>query len=298
MIACPKCHAPLAEELPIKPPKALSYVACFRKCTACEVGISNATKDPTHIYLHPTHNVPQESREGVDEALRGALNRAHREDKINKFAFSTSEDAVTWTIFSYLQRTRLLHQVISSLGLLPTHPKGEPTVLLWGSSLPNASELGRTLRGQIETTLRRLGESAASYSEPDVILDFGDEGLVIIEVKYQSANDFCSDRSKFDKYLLKSSGFRIPAHIVDSRLYELARNWRIGFELSNGRAMTLVNLVLRPRKQEYSSLELFCDGLSEDSRCRFRQIRWAQLLSQFEHPDWLASYIQTRGLMP
>src|ERR1700733_12635533 len=244
-IACPTCGIPLGSiKLSSRPPRATSFESCLRKCEPCGVGVSNASTDQTFIYQNPLHNIPEEARSGALTALKGALNQTNLESKVQKFGFSTSEDALTWTVFSYLQRAHLFRQVVASLGLLPIPPINEPTVLLWGAPLPSTSENGWQLRQKIETTLKEIGELSNSYSEPDVMLDFGSAGLVIIEVKYRSGNAICKDRSKFIKYVEGSGAFKRGEQASDSGLYELARNWRIGFDLSNHRPITLVNLVV------------------------------------------------------
>lgn len=80
-------------------------------------------------------------------------------------------------------------------------------------------------------------------SEPDVILDFADVGLVIVAVKYRSGNDQQKCGDKHEKYLSNTDAFAEPELIGRAQLYELARNWRIGVELAEGRPFTFVNLL-------------------------------------------------------
>jgi hypothetical protein len=80
---------------------------CLRRCEPCEIGASN-TADPqrvTFIYRNPLENIPFESRAHAIEALGRALNERNRSSKLSRFGFSTSEDAVTWVVFTYLLRS-------------------------------------------------------------------------------------------------------------------------------------------------------------------------------------------------
>jgi hypothetical protein len=109
-----------------------TYDECVRRCTACRVGFSNARTTPPLIYSDPVCNVPFEVRLGALETLRKAINIRNRENKIRKFGFSTSEDAVTWTVFSFLGKHRpdaLASLVQTVFGLQSYDPV---SVLLWG----------------------------------------------------------------------------------------------------------------------------------------------------------------------
>jgi hypothetical protein len=93
-----------------------------------------------------------------------------------------------------------------------------------------------------------------------VVADFGQCGLVSIEVKYKSGNDLQDFDVKHEKYLDGTDAFAVPQLIRESKLYELARNWRIGVELANGAPFTLVNLVVKSR--EPKQIAMFDSGLN------------------------------------
>lgn len=297
-ITCPICGDTMHQsELALRAKAAVSFATCLRRCDPCGVGASNGRSNPTFIYLDPLHNLPIEARSGAIEAIANALNVRNRSSKHTKFGYSSSEDALTWAVFSFLERERSLGPLISSLGLLPVPPTCEPTMLMWGSAVPSQSRRCEEVRQKIVAILDSIGEHSQSYSEPDVVLDFDSYGLVIIEVKYKSGNAVDRNRNKFTKYLNGSDAFRLPERIIESGLYDLARNFRIGSELADGRAMKLVNLLLPTRiRSEERLIEQFKAGLSQSERLAFEQVSWPHLLRYVPMPDWLAKYIGRLGV--
>src|SRR4051794_40841151 len=104
-LICPRCnHLMTAVDCIGQIYTAKSFADCLRQCDLCEIGASNALNWPTRIYRDPLENIPKESREGVDDALNRALNKRCRQSKRVSFGYSTSEDAVTWVVFTHLLR--------------------------------------------------------------------------------------------------------------------------------------------------------------------------------------------------
>ena len=153
-VACPTCRSRIAaNDGEIR--AATKYSDCLRRCEKCGIGFSNGISNPTLIYLHPEHNVPEQVRNGVRESLEQALNEQHRPDKISKFGFSTSEDALTWTVFQYLRSSGQLRGALHSCAA--TGAESEPSaLLLWGVPSPLDSPEGKRLRSR-RRHLRPLG---------------------------------------------------------------------------------------------------------------------------------------------
>jgi hypothetical protein len=237
--------------------------------------------------------MPPEVLAGAEETLFDALNEYNWENKKLKFGFSSSEDALTWTVFSFLRLNGQLCGIVRNCGIVRDNVD-EPAMLLWGVPQPTASLRGGSIRKQLIEVCDRLGESPRHRSEPDVILDFANAGLVIVEVKYRSGNDKQRFGDKHEKYLCNTDAFAVPEQIRRAKLYELTRNWRIGVELAEGRPFTLVNLVAKNREPHQT--RLFCSGLN----CRrgtFRVVTWADLLSRLnraEWPAWFTGYVLER----
>jgi hypothetical protein len=198
-LICPSCDGPIAAvRLFDKAPVAKRFEDCLRRCVACGVAASNAarSRDVTFIYRDPLENIPIESREGAIDALSRSLNVRGRQSKRSRFGFTTSEDALTWVLFTYLLRSGQLVAALQRIELIAEKkPTTAPVLLLWGVPIGTTTR-GIELRSQLRTLCASLKEDPTSFSEPDVIIDLGEGGLVFIEVKYRSGND-----QKLDNYL-------------------------------------------------------------------------------------------------
>jgi hypothetical protein len=303
-LRCPACGAAVGPSI-LPPPrrKARSFECCERRCDPCGVGYSNG-QQPTTIYRDPRDNLPFEVRDGALDAIRGSLNELNRSSKEVNFGFSTSEDAVTWTVFSWLatQSPAGLIRLGERLGLTSA---SAPSVLLWGVPVP-ANPVSDT-RDRIIAALDALGERSASRTEPDVCLDYGAAGVVLIEVKHKSENkpQRLKDADKFDRYVLDTGAFADPQLATRSAHYELARNWRLGHDLAGDRPFRLVNLgpTMLFRGRAGQSLDSFEATLARGDRRAFVRLTWADLLSDTQAatgplPTWLAGWLSHRGISP
>jgi hypothetical protein len=172
---------------------------CLRRCEVCGIGFSNSRSNQTRIYRDLLHNVPEQVRTGVGDALSNALNERNRQSKHSKFGFSTSEDALTWTVFTFLRMSGQLGSVLRGIGVVEDI-EDEPEMLVWGALQPLKSPEGSIIRERLIRICDRLGEAPRSRSEPDVIV-VGTFGVIFIEVKYRSPNDLQAFVTKHDKYL-------------------------------------------------------------------------------------------------
>jgi hypothetical protein len=301
-LICPSCDGPIAAvRLLDKAPVAKRFEDCLRRCEACGVAASNAahSRDVTFIYRDPLENIPIESREGAIDALSRSLNVRSRQSKRSRFGFTTSEDALTWVVFTYLLRSGQLVAALQRIELIAEKtPTTAPVLLLWGVPIGTTTR-GIELRSQLRTLCASLKEDPTSFSEPDVIIDFGEGGLVFIEVKYRSGND-----QKLDSYL-GWSRYESAAgmtwqfdEVKASGCYELARNWRLLKGLANDRPATLVNL--GPAKlfsgAEGERLTRFINALSPDEHSQFKKVGWSDLLEVVltTAPNWIVQYCESR----
>lgn len=263
--------------------KATDFESCLRTCGGCKgVGASNGRDKPTFIHRNPLTNIPEESRGGVLEVIRNALNVQNRPKKEIAFGFETSEDAVTWVVFEYLHRSQLLVPSLQALGIQPDmQTSSQPALLLWGVPV-GSSPRSIQIRDRLARECLALGESAQSLSEPDVLIDLGENGIVLIEVKYLSNNDCAPyNYSNWQKY---SSQGRLSWDFDQVRhtgCYELARYWCILNRIADGRNMWLVNLG-RPQLfqgQQGARLDRFVSALKADATQAFVKATWTELLS-------------------
>jgi hypothetical protein len=288
-------------------PTASSFDSCLRVCRNCNLAYSNA-RDPERVVLihgDPLENVPAQVRSGLAEALASSLNIRNRPNKRVKFGFETSEDAVTWTVFRYLHESGLIGQVLeaclpAAAGIAASLAKSQPPTLLWGSPVPAGDERAGAIRTRLESLLSSLGENPESYSEPDVLIDFGAAGLVIIEVKYRSPNDNKDpDYGGWSRYMDQSGAFTDEGRTRKSGEYELARNWRFGWSLAEDRPLWLVNLGPSGlfTEPEGARLAAFEAALSQTSSRRFVRLTWPEFLGAIHTPpDWLTAFTEDREL--
>jgi len=304
-LTCPNCQFLMAAmEYVGQVSTATGFDDCVRRCEQCGIAASNTADSNavTFIYRDPLGNIPIESREGASEALANALNVRNRESKRRRFGFSTSEDAVTWVVFTYLLRSSQLLaalrrvRVISDDTFIPA-----PTLLLWGASI-EGGQRGDEIRKQLSDLCASLKEDPNSFSEPDVIIDLGEAGLLFIEVKYRSGNDTKpNDYPGWSRYESASQlGWRFD-NVRASGCYELARNWCLLKNLAGKRVASLVNL--GPEKLflgvEGKRLDGFIDALELDQQSQFMKATWSDLLGNNlgDLPAWLANFCRSRQLV-
>jgi hypothetical protein len=274
---------------------AASFDDCLRRCDPCGLAWSNSSTHPVRIWKEPTHNVPAEVRPGIIEAVAAALNERNRKTKLLKLASESSEDAVTWTVFSLLTSFVLAHSPWRSLaGLTPEDAPLPRSVLIWGTPLFGG---GAELRAGLVAISSALGEVATSRTEPDVIIDLGPFGLVFVEVKYKSGND-AQSKKPWDMYTT-SDAFLDRDLAKKSGRYELVRNWRIGCELARERPFSLVNLVRTVESGPAAvSTREFAASVKTGPTRRFAQLTFRALLENVPQPwpPWFADYVALRQL--
>lgn len=220
---------------------------------------------------------------------------------ISRFGFSTSEDAVTWVVFTYLLHSDHLLEALKRCGLISNRIlTTTPTLLLWGvpiGSTPRGVEIHKYL---IEFCAS-LHEDANSFSEPDVIIDLGEDGLIFIEVKYRSGNDSKSaDYSGWSRYVSAPGIDWQTEDIKASGCYELARNWCLVKSLAAGRPATLANLGLAGLflGKEGERLDRFAASLGSDESSHFVKLTWPDILGKLDNvPDWFDRFCRDRKLI-
>jgi hypothetical protein len=269
------------------------------------VGISNAQYNPTVLFDNPLMNVPVQVHGGLLETLALALNERNRDNKRVKFGFSTSEDALTWTVFKYLHDSTRLMAVLRRAGLpIPDRVSRPDAMLLWGVPVPLdrvGNERGWLVRAQLEAIADKLDENAGSRTEPDVLIDLGPHGVTIIEVKHRNPTDVrASDYAGWNYYYPPDSPLAYAAAMRLSKCYELARNWRFGLELAAEPRRPSTLVYLGPgelfRGSGAKRLQPFEACLPEVGTARFQKVTWQDLVCAIEQaPDWLVRYVGSRG---
>ncbi|KAB8153701.1 hypothetical protein EZY14_010775 [Kordia sp. TARA_039_SRF] len=286
-IKCPSCGEVVSPKEEVKK-RASSYDDCLRRCEKCEVGFSNSNNKPTIIYKNYLHNVPELVREGLEFSLDNSMNEINRKNKKNKFGFSTSEDALTWSFFNYFVVTNQLQNLLKIMNIKSKETDVE--IYLWGTCIyppkPNSNLIENFI-----TTSNSFNESESMRTEPDVIINLKDT-LVFIEVKYLSSNEISNKKEKFENYIINDFD---KNEIIESGHYELARNWAFVSKLSNGKNFELVNLGLNKLffDKNKNKLHKFENALKSD-KGTFRKISWEEVLTHINTPEfdyWFKDYL-------
>lgn len=268
---------------------ATSLSDCFYQCAGCRVGYSNSQfpDERTLIFDRWERNIPPEAHSELIACIDRSLNEKSRPTKLARLAFESSEDAVTWTVFRYLQQQSQLGTV---LGM--AHPR----VLYWGAELPTKPiSTSPDIEKSLREILLAIGDSPRSLSEPDIIL-VTDEAVCTIEVKYRADNSVQRDHPRFPEYLNAAPGlFKDAGDVAASGYYELTRNvvfTKLLAEKLNCR-WKVINLGM-PRI--LASAERFAEQLSDPSV--FEIQTWPEVCRRIPQPSaaWFQSYLQQKVL--
>ena len=290
-IKCPTCGKLLSQRDEVKK-KVASYDDCLRRCEKCEVGYSNARKKPTIIYKNHSDNVPELLRSDLDISLNNSMNEMNRNNKKNKFGFSSSEDALTWSFFKYFVVNDRFSDLLKLLNI-----KSDETffnIYLWGTNICLRKNNSNLIEKFIETS-NSFKEDSFSRTEPDVIIELQDK-LVFIEVKYlKSLNEIKTDKEKFKKYLVSDVDEK---QIFKSEHYELARNWSFVSKLSGENNFELINLGLEKlfNDKNRNKLNQFEKALKSE-KGNFRKLSWEEILEKVNNADyaiWFKEYLNEK----
>lgn len=205
-------------------------------------------------------------------------------------------------VFTYLLRSGQLLSALQQVGLVADDaPMIVPTLLLWGTPIGNDAH-GAVIRRQLSDLCISLHEGPNSFSEPDVIIDLGENGLIFIEVKYLSGNDSKPENYPgWSRYASAPLSWRFE-DIKASGCYELARNWCLLKGLTAARLASLVSLGRAKLfcGAEGMRLDHFVSALGTDELSRFKKVTWSDLLGKNlgDAPGWFAQFCRDRGLVP
>jgi hypothetical protein len=308
---CPSCgeilHPHKLTDGDDRPRSAVLFTDCLRRCDVCRVGLSNARTagSETVIYEDASGNVPMEVRDGFIQALRSSINVLNRPNKLIKAGYSTSEDALTWTMFRFLESKDRLRETLAGNGVaIAEHASGEPRLILWGAEVPSKVGSLSQVPAGLHLVSCLLQETMDRRTEPDVVLDFGVAGIVFVEVKFRSGNEIkASQYEHWERYLgdQEAGPFKNPAQVRTNGHYELARNWRIAWELSRALdvPVALINLGNDAlfKGENGKALGEFESLLAQDAAHVFYRLSWRKLLDAVaDVPPWLEGYLTYRGL--
>jgi hypothetical protein len=267
----------------------------------CECGFRYSnSRDPaarTAFAPTPEANIPERYRPRLNETLAAAANIGNRASKAAKFTYSTSEDAVTWMIFRWLQDENALAIAAEAAGV--SAPAGEAELLFWGAPVGGGeTELSQQLRA----ICLAVDGKADRLTEPDVVIAWPGD-VFFVEVKYRSANEHKAGYAHFERYTSGAAAAGLfagsPADVAAGGWYELSRNWRIGAELATERDARLTLVNLGPARLEPEAAK-FAATLEQTAERRFAFVAWKRVLEQARTKGTMSSdideFVSTRGL--
>lgn len=241
----------------------------------------------------------------------------------HRICHETSEDAMTWNVFSRLARGSLLPMLLSKLS--PLDVKGEPELYLWGLKISLDDSSVPTLFNPLENARKTFEKGIARFlTEPDIMLYVPGQLLVLVEAKFTSGNTIAFSNSTHDlpdekpksrdgilkRYAPTSlSNDALLAPASSGPFYsQLYRNLVFAKHMANelGVRWGLVNLVSekqilkRKHKVEFQDPTVFIHSLlPEKSRNQFTFYSWEQLYADLvaEAPglDDLTDYMYNKS---
>jgi hypothetical protein len=176
-----------------------------------------------------------------DRQLRGVIKAVKRE---SRFARDNSEDALTWNVFRYLEKSGRLAEFLTSVIEQPV-ANAVPAYWSYSSAANGVSPSLALARAE-------FGEAVARSTEPDLIIE-SDGTLIWIESKLGATNDTVPTNPQDTKGYL-SGGERwfekaftgdYQGVAITAGRYELMRLWLLGSwaAVREKRQFYLVNLV-------------------------------------------------------
>jgi hypothetical protein len=243
-------------------------------------------KCPIHnIFISPSTFEYQESLDNIlwidendQDLLFKQICNVKRETK--RFARDNSEDTVTWNVFRYLEKEKLLQNFLSELAGFSV---GYPEVIYW-----SYSQSERKVWSKLQEARENFETNPKKSSEPDLII-CTHNALFFIEAKLTASNNTIStstDSEVREKYEngenrwyqnVFCSDFKAIA--VTNKKYELLRFWLLGSKIAQflGLHFFLVNLVLDKKEQDIEAI--FRKHIIETPQRTFLRTTWENVYS-------------------
>jgi hypothetical protein len=237
-------------------------------------------KCPTHqIYISPsTFEYENEFQnllwnDDSDKKYFHELKSFKRESRI---ARENSEDAVSFNVFHYLQKNKLLDSFLTDIS---KEKVVDSELILWSYSIKE-----RGAYPLLNSARTEFGEDINRGSEPDIIIQT-DKTLFFIEAKVLALNETKpSNLNTTKKYLTAGNNwfnkvFRrdYDSIAIEQEKYELLRFWLLGTWMAQkiGLEFSLISLVLENREKDLE--ENFGKFIVEDGQKKFKRISWEDI---------------------
>ena len=229
----------------------------------------------TFEYDKPTDNLLWKNENDLDLLRR--ISAVKRESRI---ARDNSEDAVTWNVFRFLEKEKLLSNYLL---LLSKNEALNPEVMYWSYCQSEQAVWSQLVEARKEFELK-----PDKGSEPDVII-ISDKTLFVIEAKLNANNNTMStsrDPLVKEKYISGGCGWYQSSFKSDfetvaitERKYELLRFWLLGSWMAKQKDLKFVLINLVPSEKEKDIESRFKKHIKEDTNKTFQRLTWERIYS-------------------
>lgn len=233
-----------------------------------------------NIYITPSTFIYNDLSDNLlwyalDKELLGRIMKVKRVRA--QLHHDNSEDAVTWNVFRFLERNRLL---ATFLGRFHNGSLDDLEVIYWSYS-PSQ----RDVWSELEKARAEFGETPQRASEPDLIVR-SDNALFFIEAKLTAPirQDFNENHSKeekdervkryskHDEYLSRS-----VQEIIDAGYYQLMRFWLIGSWIAGNENLDFYLVSLVRKNEEEDIVSEFGKFIAQNEKRKFMRITWEDI---------------------
>ena len=238
-----------------------------------------------------------------DQCEKQLWDRIKTVKRESRMAHDNSEDAVTWNVFRFLARSRLLGRVLTSL---TEHEQKVTQIIYWAYS-PDEDGVWDWLR-----KARQEFELVPSRgSEPDMIVTTS-RAVFFIEAKLTAGNKTLPPPKADISWKYKAGGDSwfnqvfasdFDTVAVRAKKYEFMRFWLLGSWIAKEQDLEfyLVNLV---RSQAERNIENeFCPHIRSIDGRRFMRLSWERIFSEvlrseaeIEGRDTFEAYVRNKSI--
>jgi hypothetical protein len=259
-----------------------SFRCCGHGCTDHDIYISPSTFE----YADELQNLL--SKDPEDLKLLARVKTVKREK--HRFARDNSEDALTWNVFRFLEKERLLGGLLSAkCGSGVTRPQA----IYWSYSEAQDGPWEELLRARVEFgEARGIRGAVRRGSEPDLIV-LSERDLFFIESKLTATNNTTPYNPNVrDGYMSGGAGWwdtvfgsDFDSVAIAEKKYELARFWLIGTWLAEkmGAGFCLISLV--PSWQSDRPERAFAGHIRQGRDRRFVRMTWEDIFHYVSATD-------------
>lgn len=231
------------------------------------------------IYISPSTFEYETEKENLlwtdiqDEQHFNEIKKVKRESRISR---DNSEDALTWNVFRFLDKQKILSNFLSQLSGIEIN---ESELILWSYSPSENSTWTLLNKARIE-----FGETITRGSEPDIIIKT-DKVLYFIEAKLNAGNKTkprdIQNRKKYEtggnELFSKIFKFDYEKIVKEDRRYELMRFWLLGCWIAEKLNLEFEFYSLVKKTRETDIETEFGKHINQSDRKKFARLTWEQI---------------------